>query len=84
MDIVNNVKSSSHRIRNSIATVFGIVVLAGCARNAPQDTWQPKGDNAQIINNLQRIVFPKAGVVGDLVVALAAYTLKLFSQSFPH
>jgi DNA (cytosine-5)-methyltransferase 1 len=35
MDIVNNVKSSSHRIRNSIATIFGVVVLAGCATNAP-------------------------------------------------
>jgi hypothetical protein len=33
MDIVNNVKSSSHRIRNSFAAIFGIVVLAGCDIN---------------------------------------------------
>ena len=66
MDIVNNVKASSHRIRNSIATIFGLVALTGCATNAPQDTWQPRGENAQIINNLQWIVFPMAGVVGVL------------------
>ena len=72
MDIVNNVKSSSHRIRNTIATLVGLVFLAGCATNAPQDTWQPRGDNAQIINNLQWIVFPMAGVVGVLVFAFDA------------
>ena len=80
MDIVNNVKASSHRIRNSIATIFGVVALAGCATNAPQDTWQPKGDNAQVINNLQWIVFPMAGVVGILVFAFAAYTFWKFTD----
>ena len=75
MDIVNNVKSSSHRICNSIAAIIGIVVLAGCARNAPQDTFQPRGHNASVINRLNYIVFPIAGVVGVLVFALAAYTL---------
>jgi cytochrome c oxidase subunit 2 len=49
--------------------------LAGCATNAPQDTWQAKGPNAQIISDLQWIVFPMAGVVGVLVLAFAAYTM---------
>ena len=38
--------------------------LAGCAKDAPQDTWQPAGTNAQKIHNLQRPVFIIAGVVG--------------------
>ena len=80
MDIVNNVKASSHRIRNSIATIVGVVALAGCATNAPQDTWQPKGDNAQVINNLQWIVFPMAGVVGVLVLAFAIFTFWKFTD----
>ena len=80
MDIVNNVKSSSHRIRNSIATIVGIVVLAGCARNAPQDTWQPRGHNANVINHLQWIIFPMAGVVGVLVFGFAAYTFWKFAD----
>ncbi len=52
--------------------------LAGCARNAPQDTWQPKGENAQKINNLDWMVFPLAGIVGVLVFALIAYILFRF------
>ena len=80
MDIVNNVKSTHHRIRNSIATIIGIVVLAGCARNAPQDTWQPRGHNASVINHLQWIIFPMAGVVGVLVFAFAAYTFWKFKD----
>ena len=34
-----------------------------CADNAPQDTWQPEGDNAQKIHDLQWPVFAIAGVV---------------------
>ena len=52
--------------------------LVGCARNAPQDTWQPKGENAQKINNLDWMVFPLAGIVGVLVFALIAYILFRF------
>jgi cytochrome c oxidase subunit 2 len=73
MDTVSQVKSSRHRIRNTIAGVASALFLASCARNAPQDTWQPKGRNASLINNLQWIVFPIAGVVGVLVLALAGY-----------
>ena len=73
MDTVSNVKSSRHRIRNTIAGIASALFLASCATNAPQDTWQPKGRNAELINNLQWIVFPIAGVVGVLVLALAIY-----------
>lgn len=42
-------------------------VLAGCADNAPQDTWDPAGPNAQKIDNLQKPVFIIAGIVGVIV-----------------
>lgn len=63
------------------------IFLAGCARNAPQDTWQPKGENAEKINTLQWMVFPLAGIVGVAVFALIAYILWRFrdrGQAIPH
>ena len=53
-------------------------VLAGCADNAPQDTWQPDGDNAQDIHNLQWPVFAMAGVVGLIVVAAVGWCVWRF------
>ena len=53
--------------------VAGVVLLAGCAKDAPQDTFVPKGPNAQLIHNLNLLVFPIAGVVGVLVLAFAGY-----------
>ncbi len=73
MDTVSHVKNSRRRIAATLAGVAGTIALAGCAQNAPQDTWVPKGDNAQKIDTLQKIVFPIAGIVGVLVLALAAY-----------
>jgi cytochrome c oxidase subunit 2 len=73
MDTVSPVKSLTRRISTTIAGVAGAVVLAGCAQNAPQDTWKPKGDNAQMIYSLDKLVFPIAGIVGVLVSAFAAY-----------
>ena len=75
MDTVNNVKSSRRRISATVAGLAGLLFLAGCATNAPQDTWQAKGPNAQKISDLQWIVFPIAGVVGVLVLALAGYIM---------
>jgi cytochrome c oxidase subunit 2 len=75
MDTVNNVKSPRRRISTTLAGVAGLLLLAGCATNAPQDTWQAKGPNAQKISDLQWIVFPIAGVVGVLVLALAGYIM---------
>jgi len=73
MDTVSPVKSLTRRISTIVAGVAGTVVLAGCAQNAPQDTWQPKGDNAQMISALDKIVFPIAGIVGVLVSVFAGY-----------
>ena len=54
--------------------IFGVAMAtmfaAGCAQNAPQDTWQPKGPNAKIIDDLQQPVFAVAGIIG-LIVAVA-------------
>ncbi len=78
MDTVSPVKSLTRRISTTIAGVAGAIVLAGCAQNAPQDTWQPKGDNSQMIHSLDKIVFPIAGIVGVLVSALAGYIFVKF------
>ena len=78
MDTVSPVKSLTRRISTTFAGVAGAVVLAGCAQNAPQDTWQPKGDNAQMITSLDKLVFPIAGIVGVLVSAFAAYIFVKF------
>ena len=44
--------------------------LAGCARNAPQDTFRPAGSNSRDINRLALPVFIIAGVVGVLVILI--------------
>ena len=53
--------------------VAGVALLAGCAKDAPQDTFVPKGPNAESIHNLNLLVFPIAGVVGVIVLSLAGY-----------
>ena len=73
MDTVSRVKSSRRRILTAIAGTLGVAILAGCAQNAPQDTFQPDGPNAQSIQDLNNLVFPIAGVVGVLVLTLAFY-----------
>ncbi|MEY2958680.1 MAG: hypothetical protein RLZZ01_1248, partial [Actinomycetota bacterium] len=58
----------------------GLVVLglSACAQNAPQDTWDPAGDNAQQIHDLQWPVFAVAGIVGLIVMAAVAYCVFRF------
>ena len=55
--------------------VSALSFLASCAKDAPQDTWQPAGPNAERIDNLQRPVFYVAGVVGVIVFAAVAWVL---------
>jgi len=65
--------------RRRIALTAGLgVLLAGCAENAPQDTWQPAGPDARTIDNLQQPVFLAAGVVGVLVFAAVVYCIVRF------
>ena len=60
-------------------TLFGVSLLsfiaASCATNAPQDTWQPKGPNAKIIDDLQQPVFAVAGVIGLIVAVAVIYSV---------
>ena len=53
----------ARRLAVAAGAAAGVVVLAGCADEAPQDTWQPAGDNAQKIQDLQWPVFAIAGLV---------------------
>jgi cytochrome c oxidase subunit 2 len=59
-----------------IIAVGGIsVVAASCATNAPQDTWQPKGPNSKLIDDLQQPVFAVAGIIGLIVAVAVIYTM---------
>ena len=68
---------SPRRIATALG-ILGVAALAGCAENAPQDVWQPKGPNAEKIDNLHYLVFPIAGVVGVVVISLVIYILFRF------
>lgn len=62
-----------------IALVAGLgALVAGCAQDAPQDTWDPAGPNAQMINDLDWIVFPIAGVVGLIVIVFVTIIIFKF------
>ena len=71
--------SRGRRALLAVAAGAGLF-LTGCAKNAPQDVFQPKGPNANDINNLQKLVFPIAGVVGVLVLSLAVYIFWTFKD----
>ncbi len=62
-----------------VATAAGTVaLLAGCANDAPQDTFQPAGENAQKIQDLQVPVFIIAGVIGVLVILVLVFVFIRF------
>ena len=62
-------------VTRSAAVLGLLVVLASCATNAPQDTWQPKGPNAKLIDDLQQPVFAVAGIIGIIVFAVIVYVI---------
>jgi cytochrome c oxidase subunit 2 len=66
-------------MRNVLKPIIAIggisIVAASCATNAPQDTWQPKGPNAKLIDDLQQPVFAVAGVIGLIVAVAVIYTM---------
>ena len=75
------------RLKPALYGVGTAVVLAGCASNAPQDTWAPKGPNAQKIDTLQKPVFAVAGIIGVIVfavVVIAVIKFKDRGQPIPH
>ena len=78
VDTVTPVKSSRRRIITALAGLSSAAFLSGCATNASQDTFQPKGPNAQMIHDLNLIVFPIAGIVGVIVCVLAGYIFLKF------
>ena len=49
------------------SVLVGARCLAGCAEDAPQDTWQPAGDNAQRSRTCSGRCSRIAGVVGLIV-----------------
>jgi len=61
--------------RPALALGGVILLVAGCAEDAPQDTWQPAGPNAQKIHNLQWPVFAIAGVVMLIVMAAIGWAI---------
>lgn len=66
------------RLRNRFLASGAVVALAGCATNAPQDTWKPKGPNAAKIDDLQKPIFAVAGVIGVIVFAVVLYCVVKF------
>ncbi len=63
-----------------VAGVAAAVGLTACAQDAPQDTWQPAGDNAQTIQDLQWWVFLIAGIVGLIVFAVVLFCVIKFKD----
>jgi len=73
---IASVRVVSQKVFKPSVVVAGIAaVAAGCATNAPQDTWQPKGPNAKIIDDLQQPVFAVAGIIGVIVSVAVVYTV---------
>ena len=72
MNRATTVGAMSRRARYALVAGLG-VVAAGCAQDAPQDTFDPAGPNAQKIQNLQVPVFLIAGAVGVIVVTLVIF-----------
>ncbi|MFM8688801.1 MAG: cytochrome c oxidase subunit II [Acidimicrobiaceae bacterium] len=73
---IASVRGVLRNVLKPIIAVGGIsVVVASCATNAPQDTWQPKGPNAKLIDDLQQPVFAVAGIIGLIVAVAVIYTI---------
>ena len=70
---LENMSSRGFRVATTVAGVAATTLLAGCASDAPQDTWKPAGPNAQKIQDLQWPIFLTAGIVGVIVMAFIAF-----------
>ncbi|MEY3396139.1 MAG: hypothetical protein RLZZ534_101 [Actinomycetota bacterium] len=73
---IASVRVVSQKVFKPLVVVAGIsAVVAGCATNAPQDTWQPKGPNSKLIDDLQQPIFAVAGIIGLIVAVAVVYTM---------
>ncbi len=75
------------RLARVVLPALGLLLVSGCAKDAPQDFMQPEGKDARTIDNLQNLVFPLAGVVGVIVAALVGFTIwkhRDRGQAMPH
>jgi cytochrome c oxidase subunit 2 len=72
--------STRRRWTPAALAVGAVVLLAGCAKNAPQDIFQPKGENARKINDLQTPVFLIAAVVGVIVLGVIGFIMFRFKD----
>lgn len=59
------------RVAGPVIAVTAVGLVAGCASDAPQDTLEPKGENARTIDQLIDPVFAVAGLVFVLVLGAA-------------
>ena len=75
---VNRLAGVIGRLKPFILGTAGIVFLASCGTNSPQDTWKPKGPNAQKIDSLQKPVFAVAGIIGLIVAVAVTYSVVKF------
>jgi cytochrome c oxidase subunit II len=66
------------RLTLPTAAVAAVTVLSSCAKDAPQDTWQPKGENSRKIDDLQRLPFYIAGGVLVVVAAVVLFCVIKF------
>jgi cytochrome c oxidase subunit 2 len=65
---------------SSALLALSALALSACATNAPQDTWQPAGPNAQEIHDLQWPIFLVAGIVGLIVFTAIMYCVITFKD----
>ena len=75
---VSTVRNVKQRSVVGLAVIAAAGLLGGCARNAPQDTFQPAGENARKIQNLQLPVFIVAGIVGAIVFGVLLFVVIRF------
>jgi cytochrome c oxidase subunit 2 len=73
-----SMRSRVRRLALPGAAVAAVAFLSSCAKDAPQDTFQPKGDNARNIDNLQRTPFYIAGGVFIIVFGVVMFCVFRF------
>ena len=69
-----------HPSRVARLACSSLLGLTACAQDAPQDTWDPAGENAQQIHDLQWPIFLIAGIVGVIVMAVVLFSVIKFKD----